>query len=297
MRLKEKKMGENKFPSAEEYKVFYIPKRTGGKRKIEAPSKELLKKQRKALKELRRLLPVSPFAHGFVRARNIVTAAAPHTGKRFISKIDVKDFFPSITWENFCTELEYFYERHDCKRPIEEVKDLLSIGFINDGEKIRLPQGGALSPFISNVYLARFDWIAARKAQMLSCEYTRYADDIIVSSAFSRKDLTELRAVIYSLLKQFNLSPNLKKRKNYTEKKRVIILGLSVGLEGPYNKPRLPKAKRRRLRLLNHLKEKGAKFSRKEEGEIAYYRMVHVKKYKTMGVNEIFLPWDIEKAI
>ena len=38
------------------------------------------------------------FAYGFVRGRDIIKNAAAHTGKRLIVRVDLEDFFPSITF-------------------------------------------------------------------------------------------------------------------------------------------------------------------------------------------------------
>ena len=43
-------------------------------------------------------LPVHGAAHGFLSARSIVSNARAHAGADVIVKIDVKDFFPTVTW-------------------------------------------------------------------------------------------------------------------------------------------------------------------------------------------------------
>ena len=76
------------------YVTFAIPKRSGGKRLIMAPKRRLKAIQRKLLELLVGKLPLSEHAHAFRRGRSIRTGAEPHVGKRFVLKLDLKDFFP-----------------------------------------------------------------------------------------------------------------------------------------------------------------------------------------------------------
>lgn len=91
----------------ERYKVYRIPKKDGGVRVIEAPDITLKTIQRAILHYA--LDPArlrSPKAMGFVPHRSIITNAIQHqdwnsnretaTG-RYMLKMDMKDFFPSIT--------------------------------------------------------------------------------------------------------------------------------------------------------------------------------------------------------
>ena len=41
---------------------------------------------------------MTPHAHGFVEKRSTVTNARPHVGKDVVVNLDLKDFFPSITF-------------------------------------------------------------------------------------------------------------------------------------------------------------------------------------------------------
>lgn len=89
------------------YKVYEIKKKSGGTRTIEAPCPELKAMQQVLLKRL--LVPVwksHPFAFGFVPHKSIVNCAASanrsplslrDSNRRYLLKVDLKDFFPSIT--------------------------------------------------------------------------------------------------------------------------------------------------------------------------------------------------------
>ena len=57
------------------YKIYRIPKRSGGFRIIEAPDDDLKDLQRRDLPRLRQAFKVSPFCHAFTGYKNIVTNA------------------------------------------------------------------------------------------------------------------------------------------------------------------------------------------------------------------------------
>src|SRR5436190_13478161 len=80
------------------YVTFSIPKRSGGKRLIMAPKRRLKAIQRKLLALLVEKLPLHESAHAFRRGRNVRTGAEPHVGKGLVLRLDLKDFFPSVTF-------------------------------------------------------------------------------------------------------------------------------------------------------------------------------------------------------
>lgn len=85
----------------EQYTEFRIPKAKGGYRTILAPSDELkgLQKiiQTTIIRHAKFLAP-NP-VHGFVKHRNTLSAMKVHQdkGSRWFLKVDIKDYFPSIT--------------------------------------------------------------------------------------------------------------------------------------------------------------------------------------------------------
>jgi len=91
------------------YTTQYKPKRSGGTRRIDIPSESILAEQRRILRRYLSLLQPSPFAHGFVKGRSPVTAAIPHVGKRVVMRIDIRDFFNSITFENWRKTLGWLF--------------------------------------------------------------------------------------------------------------------------------------------------------------------------------------------
>ena len=84
--------------SSSHYRFFTIAKRDGSRRSITAPKPELKAAQRWLLRNVVEKLPVHGAAHGFLTGRSIATNAAVHAGADVIVKVDVKDFFPTVTF-------------------------------------------------------------------------------------------------------------------------------------------------------------------------------------------------------
>jgi hypothetical protein len=77
---------------------FTIPKASGEPRTITAPRLTLRRVQRQILDELLSKLPTHTAAHGFVKKRSVVTNAKPHESSQLVVKLDLKDFFPTISY-------------------------------------------------------------------------------------------------------------------------------------------------------------------------------------------------------
>lgn len=84
-------------PQSVQYKIFEIPKKSGGMRKICAPNSNISMIQRSITQELEKLRTFSSCVSGFVKGRNIKINAELHIGRKFVFNIDLEDFFTSIT--------------------------------------------------------------------------------------------------------------------------------------------------------------------------------------------------------
>ncbi|HJZ56951.1 MAG TPA: reverse transcriptase family protein, partial [Gemmataceae bacterium] len=79
------------------YVRFTIPKRDGTERPIWAPKKRLKAAQRWILHNIVERLPVHGAAQGFLVGRSILTNAQAHVNSKILLKMDVKEFFPTVT--------------------------------------------------------------------------------------------------------------------------------------------------------------------------------------------------------
>lgn len=158
------------------YRAFLIKKRNGGTRTIEEPKKRVKFLQQRALEFLNEFATNErPCVHGFVKERSIVTNAVAHCERKptFLLNIDLKDFFPSIT---------FFRVRGLLQAPpfhfSFEVATVFAHLFTHAG---KLPQGAPSSPYISNLICRSMDRDLMVLAKRHRCTYTRYADDMTFS--------------------------------------------------------------------------------------------------------------------
>jgi len=222
---------------ASHYHRFFIPKRSGGKREINAPSETLKAIQRKILQQLVYTYRVHHCAHGFVADRNIRTCAEPHIGAKCVVNIDIKDFFPSTRASRVADALGLNPEMSDSHRL------LLNILCLNGG----LPQGAPTSPALSNIVFFEIDNILSALAKEHDVVYTRYADDLTFSSR-NTKEATKMIPIAINVLKKFGYEVNPDKIKVMRPHRRMEITGVCIN-PGYVS---VPRKKRRILRARVH---------------------------------------------
>ena len=79
------------------YRYRWLPRRSGLPRLIEAPKARLKEIQRWVLHEILDHVPPHGAAHGFTRGRSVLTHAAVHTGQSVVLRLDLRDFFASVS--------------------------------------------------------------------------------------------------------------------------------------------------------------------------------------------------------
>ena len=156
----------------ESYKTFFIPKKSGGVRKIEAPNDELKTIQLWIKENILDKFSVSQYAKGFVKGVSIYDNAKQHTKKELVINIDLKDFFPSIGYNEVYKVFKYIGYT-------ESVSKLLANLCTNPCDV--LPQGSPASPVLSNLVSLKLDKRLGCLAKKIGADYTRYADDITFS--------------------------------------------------------------------------------------------------------------------
>lgn len=174
------------------YIRFQIPKKTGGKRDISVPMPQLKQAQEWILHNILEKLELHNAAHGFRCGRSIVTNAQPHLGAEAIVNIDLKDFFPSISYKRVKGLFKSFgYSEAAsiifgliCTEPkVKQVELDGKTNLLLSWTDRRLPQGAPTSPAISNLLCRRLDRRLAKMAEQLGFVYTRYADDLTFSAS------------------------------------------------------------------------------------------------------------------
>lgn len=172
------------------YHRFYIAKKSGGQRLISAPMPMLKKAQYWILNNILEKIPLIDVVHGFVLKRSIVSNATPHIDKAVVINLDLKDFFPTVTYKRvkgLFTSLGYSEQIATILGLIctESEVDLVSIDnkkyYVAKGERY-LPQGSPASPYITNLICYSLDKRLIGIAKKWGYDYTRYADDMTFSS-------------------------------------------------------------------------------------------------------------------
>lgn len=177
--------------SQQQYRTWNVPKIQGGFRKISAPNEKLRAVQTEILYRLLYRAPTSPFAHGFVPKRSIVTNAQVHRSANSIISLDLEDAYPSIHRDRVVHALERgigpylkFSFPGDSKALrrylIERVADLCTLDQ-------SLPQGAPTSGALLNLCCYGLDRACAKallahQDQYPELRYSRYADDLTFST-------------------------------------------------------------------------------------------------------------------
>ena len=162
------------------YNTFHIPRRNGRQRRIEAPTPTLKYIQRIIHESLARIYGPHPAVHGFLSDRSIVTNAQNHVRSRYILNVDLADFFSSITKKRIYGRL--------VSAPYSLSKRVANlIAALSTNVYSRLPQGSPSSPVLANIVASGLDSDLANLCGSLGCWYTRYADDITIST--SRREM------------------------------------------------------------------------------------------------------------
>lgn len=199
------------------YRSFSIPKKSGGLRHIDAPQEELMQ----ALNDLKYLFEKHLFAnyhnsaYAYVKGRCTIDAVKKHQANksRWFLKLDFHDFFGSTTPEFIENQFRMLFPFNEIFARVdgaEALKKALSLCFLRGG----LPQGTPISPLLTNLMMIPIDLRLSRLCRKHTPHlvYTRYADDMLISSDLSFKFM-ELQDEIISVLKEFNAPFELNTKK------------------------------------------------------------------------------------
>ena len=213
------------------YRSFTIPKRTGGERDISAPFPTLLKVQRWIYENL--LLPNSLFPNavtGFIPGKSILDNARPHLGKALILKMDIKDFFPSVTINRVVSVFRHLGYHNRLSYALAALCCCNGV----------LPQGAPTSPILSNIIAKRLDKRISGFAENVGLIYTRYADDITLSG--ENIQLSHIR-FIKKIIRDEGFTSNPTKTQLLGPNVKKVITGVSISS----GKATIPRNMKRRI--------------------------------------------------
>jgi RNA-directed DNA polymerase len=203
----------------------------------------------------------------YARKSSIKQAAQVHCECRWMIKCDVRRFFESISeiaayrvfqrlgyqplvsfeLARICTRLGALTPARSHGQWRTYRRDSYAIDAYQNARLGHLPQGAPTSPMLSNLAMVRFDCEIDKLSGTYDLAYTRYADDICLSSRqsnFDRRHVSSIIGEIYRIMGNAGLSPNFAKTRIIPPGARKICLGLLV--DG--SAPRLSREFRARMR-------------------------------------------------
>ncbi len=225
------------------YRIFTIRKRSGGKRTICVPHPPLLNTQRwihrNVLLSCAHLLHAASTAYG--SHCSPLANAAKHCEAKWLVKIDIKNYFESISEEDIyrvfkkigyrpllafeLARLTTRLKRDNNKRSSSKKKYSL----YQNEHLGHLPQGAPTSPLLANMACHSMDNDLSNLARQYHCAVTRYSDDIVYSAyEINRQTAEILIKKTTNILFKHGFSINKAKTRICPPGARKIVTGLLV---------------------------------------------------------------------
>lgn len=198
--------------------------------------------QRSLLNNFLNSIPLPDEVHGFVKGVNYRTYLLPHVRenyeKRFYLRLDIKNFFGSITTDLVKESLEEYIKVDNEEEKEQILKDINTICFYKD----KLPQGAITSPVLSNITFRRADLRIRKYCRKLNVTYTRYADDMLFSFTDRLEVSEKLMGLVNVVLRDFDLSINYSK--TIKTENLISLNGFVVSDELSISRKKLAKLKK-----------------------------------------------------
>lgn len=232
------------------YKIYSIPKRSGGKRTIAQPAKETKFLQRWLVANVFIDLPLHEYATAYITNSNIKKNAAAHKGNSYISKFDFENFFPSIKE----SDLIQHFRKHLCAQFSEsDIQMIARICCIAStrSEVRSLSIGAPSSPLLSNSVMFDFDAMISSWCKSNGFSYTRYADDLTFSTNVKGRS-PEIEAMLSKTISSLTypkIRLNKKKSIHLSKKYQRRVTGLVINNEGQLS---IGRSRKRAISALIH---------------------------------------------
>lgn len=213
-----------------EYKTYQIPKRTGGFRTIHHPSRRLKALQRWLLENIVKELPVHRAAAAYQPGSSIFHHAKKHVASRYLLRMDLTDFFPSIKKDDIKNFMASQAALFSTWSPLDH-EAFCNIVVRNGALTIGAPTSPSLSNAICYEMDVQLDTVCSRSL----VNYTRYADDLFFSSerpGVLKPIESEVTNIISALKMPANLKINKAKTRHSSKRGSRRVTGITLGSDG-----------------------------------------------------------------
>lgn len=241
--------------TTDHYTRFAIPKRSGGRRLISTPKPAMRAAQQWIRVNVLAPLPVSPHAAAFRPGRSIVDNARRHSGKACVIRMDLSDFFATVSFPR----IRGFFESLGYNPGVATVLALICTDAPRsrvtlDGQTQMvivgdrsLPQGACTSPDLANLVTIRLDARIAGLARKFGYTYSRYADDLVLSAESEEIFAAGVVSAVTRVCSEEGFTVNPRKTRIMRVPNRQLVTGLMVN-----HGVRLTRKDLRRIRAFLH---------------------------------------------
>lgn len=271
-------IGEN---PKEMYETFRIPKHSGGFREINAPNQVLKEYLRKAKCLFQEELQIRQHnaAYAYIPKRCAKHAIEKHqyNKSKWFLKLDIKDFFTNCKEEFIHNQLKKIFPFSMLYATTEGIKAMnafIARCTLNGG----LPQGTPLSPYLTNILMIPIDYALTSLLKQYDKQYfcyTRYADDLLISSKYDF-DWQKIQREVQKILEDTPLRINTQKTRYGSASGRNWNLGLMLNQNNEitigYKRKR--EIKQTLLNLCLHSDSWTLTDAQIFQGELAYFQAI-----------------------
>lgn len=198
------------------YRTIREPKGDGRYRIINPPHKDLKAIQEMILRKILNPIPIHQMLHSGPNT-STKTAAKKHIGQPIVIRLDIQDFFPTVSSKIIRRTLEAHGFPHDVAHLLTRLMSCNS----------RLPQGAPTSPAVARLVLRDVCKEIDGLLHSISphARATIYVDDIIISGPLGLKRLIP---TVISIFRRHGYTIKAEKTKPMTQNQEQVVLGLRV---------------------------------------------------------------------